>query len=189
MNTDRNFYQSIALLALITGFLLIVPLIAMQFTEEVVWTLSDFILAGTLLFGTGLSYKLATKNTGEIVYRIAIGFALFTGLFLIWVNLAVGIIGSEDNPVNLLYFGVFFVGIIGALISRFQSQGMELTMFAMALTQALVTVIALIGGFYQSPPSTTFHIIGVNGFFITLFVISALLFRYAVHKESKQEPV
>ncbi|WP_217988428.1 hypothetical protein [Aliifodinibius salipaludis] len=178
MNTNHKFYQSITLLALTTGFLLMIPLIAMQFTDEVVWTLSDFILAGTLLFGTGLTYKLATRNTGEIIYRIAIGFALFTGLFLIWVNLAVGIIGSEDNPVNLLYFGVFFLGIIGALIARFQSQGMELTMFAMALTQALVTVIVLIGGFYQSPPSTVFHIISVNGFFITLYILSALLFRY-----------
>lgn len=183
MKTDRNFYQSIALMALTTGLLLMIPLIAMQFTEEVVWTLSDFIFAGTLLFGTGLTYKLITRKSGETIYRIAVGFALFTGLFLIWTNLAVGIIGSEDNPVNLLYFGVIFVGIIGALMARFRSKGMDLTMFAMALAQALVAAIALIGGFYQSPPSTVFHIIGINGFFITLFIVSALLFRYDFQKQ------
>ncbi|NIT60191.1 MAG: hypothetical protein GWN00_29495 [Aliifodinibius sp.] len=159
--------------------LLMIPLIAMQFSNEVVWTLSDFVIAGTLLFGTGLSYTLITRKSGQTIYRIAIGVALFTGLLLIWVNLAVGLIGSENNPVNLLYFGVIILGIIGSLIARFRSRGMQTTMFAMGLTQTMITVIALIGGFYQSPPSTVLHIIGINGFFITLFVLSALLFRYA----------
>lgn len=183
MNTDHKLYQSIAGLALATAGLLLIPLIAMQFTEDVVWTLSDFIVAGSLLFGTGLIYKLITRTSGNLIYRVAIGVALFTGLFLVWVNLAVGIIGSEDNPENLLYFGVILVGLVGAFITRFQSHGMAYTMFAMALAQALVTAIALFSGLYQSPPSTVFHIIGVNGFFITLFALSALLFRYTAKEE------
>lgn len=189
MNTNNKLYQSITGPAIGTGFLLLIPLIAMQFTNEVVWTLSDFIFAGTLLFGTGLTYKLSTQKSGNIIYRIATGFALFTGLFLIWVNMAVGIIGTEDNPINLLYFGVIFVGIVGALMARFESKGLALTMYALALAQALVAAIALIGGFYQSPPSTIFHIIGVNGFFIMLFVISALLFRYAEQQKIKRNEV
>lgn len=188
MNTDSNFYTSITYLALATASLLLIPLIAMQFTDEVVWTLSDFIFAGGLLFGTGFLYILitrilATKMANSTTYRIAIGFALFTGLFLIWVNAAVGIIGSEDNPINLLYFGVIAVGIISGFFGRFRPQGMTRTMLAMALAQALIGAIALIGGFYQSPPSTIFHIIGVNGFFITLFVVAALLFRYTAQEE------
>lgn len=179
MNTTYNLYKSIASLALITGLLLMIPLIAMQFSNGVVWTLSDFVIAGTLLFSTGLSYKLMTRKSGQTINRIAIGLALFTGLLLIWVNLAVGIIGSEDNPINLLYFGVIFIGILGAFTGRFRSSGMERTMVAMAFTQAVITAITLIGGFYQSPPSTVFHIIGVNGFFITLYILSALLFRHA----------
>lgn len=179
MNSDNKLTQSIFRLALITGAILLIPLTAMQFTEEVVWTLSDFVIMGTLIFGTGLTYKLITRKSGGTVYRVAVGFALFTGLFLIWVNGAVGVIGSEDNPVNLLYFGVIAVGIIGGFISRFHPEGMTLTMFAMALAQALVAAIALVGGYYQTPPSTVFHIISVNGFFITLFVVSALLFRHA----------
>lgn len=181
MNTEHKFYQSIGLLALTTGLLLLIPLIAMQFTDEVVWTLSDFVIAGTLLFGTGLTYKLITRKSSKTAYHVAIGFALFTGLFLVWVNGAVGIIGSEDNPINLLYFGVILLGIIGAFIARFQAKKMALTMYAMAIAQALVAVLALIGGFYQSPPSTVFHIISVNGFFIMLFVVSALLFRYTAN--------
>jgi len=166
---------------------LLIPLTAMQFTEEVVWTLSDFVIMGTLIFGTGLTYKLITRKSGEIAYRIAVGFALATGLLLVWVNLAVGVIGSEDNPVNLLYFGVIAVGIIGGFISRFHQEGMTLTMFAMALAQALVAAIALVGGYYQTPPSTVFHIISVNGFFITLFIVSALMFRNAAQENEESE--
>lgn len=190
MNTDTKFYQSIAILTLITSFLLLIPLVAMQFSDEVRWTLGDFIFAGVLIFGTGFAYILVTRvltphMKDNMIYRVAVGFALFTGLFLIWVNGAVGIIGSEDNPINVLYFGVIATGIIGALLARFRSQGMMFTMSAMAITQALVTTIALVGGYYQSPPSSVIEIISVNGFFITLFVVSALLFRYAEEQQSK----
>lgn len=180
MNTsnDVTIYKSIAGLALATGLLLLIPLIAMQFTDEVVWTLSDFIIAGTFLFGTGLTYKLITRKSGNVTYRVAIGFALFTGLFLLWVNGAVGIIGSENNTINLLYFFVIAVGIIGAIIARFQPYGLGNTMFAMAFTQALIAVIAIFGGYHHYPESSIIEIITVNGFFIMLFIISALIFRY-----------
>jgi hypothetical protein len=181
--TNHKLYPSIIKLAAATGLLLLIPLIAMQFTGEVNWTLSDFIIAGIFLFGTGLTYKLITRNSAKMAYRVAIGFALFTGLLLLWVNGAVGIIGSENNPINLLYFGVIAVGIIGALIARFQPQGMAYTMLSMAFAQGLVAATALIGGFYQTPPSSVFEIIGVNGFFIFLFIVSALLFRYIIQDD------
>lgn len=187
MNTDNKLYHSIAKLILTTGAILLIPLIAMQFTNEEVWDGTDFMVAGTLLLGVGLTYTLITRKTENMAYRAAIGFALFTGFFLIWVNLAVGIIGSEDNPANMMYFGVIVIGIIGTLIARFRSPGMAWVMFAMALAQASVAVIVLIGGLYQSPPSTVFHIIGLNGFFITLFVVSALLFRYAVAQKQSSK--
>jgi hypothetical protein len=184
MNTVRKFYQSIAGPASVTIFLLLIPLLAMQFSEEVVWTLTDFLVAGTLLFGTGLTYKLTTRKSAEITYRIAIGLALFTGLLLIWINLAVGIIGSEGNPLNLLYLAVLAVGIVGTFISRFKSKGMALTVFSMAIAQTLVAIITLILGIYQSASNSVTEILGINGFFIALFLISALLFRYAARNQS-----
>lgn len=179
---DVPIYKFISGLALSVGLLLLIPLIAMQFSDEVVWTLSDFIIAGTFLFGTGLTYKLITRKSGNVTYRIAIGFALFTWLFLLWINGAVGIIGSENNPINLLYFGVMAVGIIGAIIARFQSNGLIYTMFAMAIAQALIAVVAILGGYHPNTESAIFEIITVNGFFIMLFIISALLFRFDVIK-------
>ena len=74
--------------------LLMVPLIAMQFTNEVNWTLSDFIVAGVLLYGTGLLCELVIRKVTKIKHRIAICAALLVLLLLTWVELAVGIFGT-----------------------------------------------------------------------------------------------
>lgn len=191
MNDDRSFLKSLGGVALATVLLLLIPLVAMQFSEDVVWTASDFIVAGIMLFGTGLTYTLVTRMAkGDTPYKIALGFALFSGLFLIWANLAVGIIGSEDNPANLMYYGVIAVGLIGASWARFKAWGMVRVMSAMAITQALIALISLISGMHQSPVSSMTEIINVNGFFVTLFVVAALLFRHAAleQAESSAEP-
>lgn len=101
MNSTRTLYRSTVRLTLATAILLLIPLIAMHFSNGVVWTLFDFFVAGSLLFGTGFIYLLVTrvlaaKLKDNLVYRVAVAFALFIGLFLVWSNLAVGIIGSEN---------------------------------------------------------------------------------------------
>ncbi|CAN5434485.1 hypothetical protein BH23BAC3_BH23BAC3_02280 [soil metagenome] len=178
MNTDKKISRSILQPALCTGLLLMIPLIAMKFTSEVNWDITDFTVAGTLLFGTGLAYTLTTRKSSDIAYRFAVGFALFSVLFLIWTNLAVGIIGSENNPANKMYFLVPVVGIISVIIAKFRHQGMEWAMIAMVLAMAVIIVIALSTGMHTYPRSSMFKVIAVNGFFMVLFTISALLFRY-----------
>lgn len=186
MNTDSKLFRSIAKLATATGLLLLIPLIAMQFTNEVDWTLSDFILMGFLLFIPALAYTLITRNSGEVVYKVALAFALFTGFFLIWSNLAVGLIGSENNAINTLYFGVISVGIIGAFITRFKPKGLANTMFAMAFTQAIIAVVAFSTGAANLPESSVYEILTVNGFFITLFIVGAMLFRFAAVDQASE---
>ena len=110
--------------------------------------------------------------------KAAVGVALAGTFLLVWVNGAVGLIGSEGNDANLMYFGVLAVGIVGAIIARFQPHGMARALFATALAQALVAMIALIAG-WGSPGSGAFEIVALNGFFVALFVGSALLFREA----------
>jgi len=78
-------------IALATGFILMVPLVAMQFTNEVNWTLLDFATMGALLFGTGLMFVLAARKVKKIEHRVAIGLALAAALLYIWAELAVGI--------------------------------------------------------------------------------------------------
>lgn len=77
-----------------TSILLLVPLIAMQFTSEVNWTLFDFVLAGTLLLVTGLLCELVLRKVCKTKYHIAICAALLLLVLLIWAELAVGIFGS-----------------------------------------------------------------------------------------------
>ncbi len=79
---------------LTVAFLLLVPFVAMQFTNEVNWTLSDFVAAGVLLLGTGLLCELVIRNVHKIGYRIVICAALLIALLLVWAELAVGIFGT-----------------------------------------------------------------------------------------------
>lgn len=188
MNTETKFYQSIPFLAIMTSAILLIPFLGMQFTGEVGWSLFDFIFAGTMIFGAGLFYKFITLKSNNLFYKVAIGFGILTGFMLIWSNMAVGIIGSADNPANLMYFAVIAVGLIGSLIARFDSKKMEKIMYGMAFTQALITIIILSLGLFQTPSNSLFQIIGVNGFFIVLFSVSGLLFRYAVQESGSLEP-
>ena len=74
--------------------LLLIPFIAMQFTTEVNWSLPDFMIAAVLLLGTGLMCELVLRKVKKTSSRIAICFALFLALMLVWIELAVGIFGT-----------------------------------------------------------------------------------------------
>ena len=168
-------YKNIVRIALVTAFILLLPLLAVQITDAVVWDLADFAVGGVLLFGAGLTYELVASKGGTIAYRAAIGVAVATALILVWMNLAVGLIGNEENPANLMYGGVLAVGLFGAIIARFHPQRMAGVLFATAAAQMLVGVIALIAG-------VGFTLI-LNGFFAALWVGPALLFRRAAREQ------
>ncbi len=84
----------IAWLAVATGLMLLVPLVAMQFTSEVDWGPLDFIIMGMLIFGTGLAFVLAARKTEDALKRVAIGVVLALAFLLIWAELAVGVFGT-----------------------------------------------------------------------------------------------
>lgn len=168
--------KNIIRIALVTALILLVPLLTRS-----PWDLADFVVAGVLLFGTGLTYELVARKGGTVAYRVGVGLALAAALLLVWMNLAVGLIGNENNPANLMYFGVLAVGIIGAIIARFQPHGMARALFTMALAQALVPVVALIIWRPDFSPGVV-QVFGLNAFFVMLFVGSALLFRRAARK-------
>ena len=73
------------------AFLLLIPLIAMQFTNEVNWNIIDFIIAGILLLGTGLACNFILQKVKNTQFRIAICLVILAVLFLIWAELAVEI--------------------------------------------------------------------------------------------------
>jgi hypothetical protein len=180
---QKTAYRSARGVALATAFILLVPLLAMQFTDEVAWGVFDFAVAGALLGGTGLIYQLAARKAGNIAYRAAVGVALAAALLLVWMNLAVGVIGEPDDLANMMYVGVLAIGIIGAGIARFRPNGMGRALLATAIAQALVAAIALIAGKHQLPLSSVSEILGLNGLFVALFIGSAWLFRHAARKQ------
>ncbi len=86
--------KRLAAILLTAALLLLVPFVAMQFTEEVKWSAADFIVAAVLLFGTGLLCELVLRKVKTLKYRLIICAVILLALFLIWAELAVGIFGS-----------------------------------------------------------------------------------------------
>ncbi len=86
--------KRLIIIVLVVALLLLIPFIAMQFTNEVNWSWFDFIAAAVLLLGTGLLCELVLRKVKKNAYRIIICVALLFILLLIWAELAVGIFGS-----------------------------------------------------------------------------------------------
>ena len=95
---------------------------------------------------------------------------------LAWVNF---VLAADVNPANFMYFGVVVVGLVGAAIARLRARGMVLALVGMAIAQMLVPFIALVFWKTNLAPGAAVPVIGLNGVFIVLFAISALLFRRA----------
>jgi hypothetical protein len=175
----RNTYRSVLGVALATALILLIPLLASPG-----WTLGDFVAAGALVFGTGLAFVLAARKEGNFAYRFAVGVALAAGFLLVWVNLAVGIIGEPDEAANLMYIGVLAVGIAGAFVARFRPQEMARALLATSFAQALVAMISLTFTLGSGSPPGVVGVLILNGFFFSLFAGSALLFRYAGREQT-----
>ena len=124
--------------------LLLAPLVAMQFTRDVRWGPIDFAAAAILIGSLGLAIEFAVRRSANLAYRLGAGLAAFTAFALIWVNLAVGFIGDEGNPANLLFAGVLAVALIGAVVAGFRPAGMALAMMAAGIAQLLVAVVVFV---------------------------------------------
>lgn len=154
--------------------LLALPAVAMQFTDQVKWDETDFIVMGLLIAATCGAIDVGMRLSGNLAYRAGVLSSVGGGFLLIWINLAVGAIGSEDNPANLMYLGVLLTGVVGAVLARFRARGLALTMLAMAAAQVAVAVVALASGWTGAMPLV--ELIGVTVFFLAPWLLSAALF-------------
>lgn len=166
---------------ILAGALLLMPLVAMQWNAEVAWDETDFIVFGAMLLAACGAYELAMRASGSIAYRAGAGVAVVAAFILVWMNLAVGIIGSEDNPANLMFAGVLATAIIGGLLVRFRPRGMARVLAATALAQVLAGTIALGAGWGSTGENWPQVIVVLTGFFTALWLLSAWLFRKAAH--------
>lgn len=94
-NRDAQLQRTLAMrvqrVLWLTAAILLVPAVAMRFTQAVNWGPMDFVVAAALLAGTGLVYELAVQRIGNRVHRIVGGLALAGALLLAWAELAVGV--------------------------------------------------------------------------------------------------
>ncbi|MBC8374860.1 MAG: hypothetical protein H8E26_02375 [FCB group bacterium] len=73
------------------GLLLLIPLVAMQFTDEVNWDFMDFIVAGALLTFAALAFELASKKLSNSKHQWVVGIVILAALIIVWIELAVGL--------------------------------------------------------------------------------------------------
>ena len=157
------------------GALLLLPLVAMQVAPDsgVNWSVGDFVFAGLMLGAVGLAAELAVRISTSWSYRAGAALGLAAGFFLIWANGAVGYIGSEDNPYNLLFFGVIAIAFVGSLLAQFRAAGMAWAMGAAGLAHAAIGA----GGFPADPITGPITLA-----FTAMWLTSAWLFHRAARE-------
>jgi len=166
--------------------LLLTPLAAMRFTNEVQWDETDFIVMGMLMLAVGIPLELVVRASRSWSYRLGAAVALVTSFLIIWANLAVGLIGSENNPANDLYFLVILLGIAAAAIGRFRPLAMANAMILTAVGHLLVTLVALMLRSDEPGVPAAVRLIEIVGnlVFAGLYLGSAWLFRRASRDQS-----
>jgi hypothetical protein len=122
--------------------LLLVPLVAMQFTDEVYWTASDFLFMGVLLGAVGLGFEWIGARSRNLAFRGGAAIALITAFLTVWVNAAVGMIGSEHDDYNVLFAVALLIALGGSVAARLAPRG---TMWAMTFAAAAQAGLAVVG--------------------------------------------
>jgi hypothetical protein len=175
---DRIMNQKNLLpILLVPSCILIIPATAMLLKAEGwAWNTADFVIVWIVVASAMAAYRLVATKAPNRTYRVATGVAVIAGVILMWINGAVGLIGNENNPANLMYGGVLAVGLLGAAIARLRPLGMAWALLATAFAQFLVPVIAVIIWRPDFSPGVV-QVFILNFCFVLLFAGSALLFR------------
>jgi hypothetical protein len=162
--------------------LLASPFIAMQMhADGVNWSHGDFIVMGMMLAIVGGLIEFAVRASSNWSYRGGAALAVLGGFLVTWANLAVGIVGSENNPANQFFFAALLIGIAGSIIARGRSRGMAWAMFATAIAIAIAFLVAEAG--IRDEPMVRPLIEGAGtSIFVLMFAASALLFRRAARQ-------
>ena len=151
--------------------LMALPVAGLRAVEDGAADPGDYVFLLILLSGVGLAWELSARAPDRLTYRLGFCYGAAAAFLTTWMNLAVGIIGSEDDPANWIYAAVVAVAALGTLLSGLRPGGMALAMTAAAAAQVLAFAAALVAGLGFTGPITVF--------FTALWLISASLFRRA----------
>jgi hypothetical protein len=124
-------------------------------------------------------------KSGRIAYRIGLAVALAASFLEVWINLAVGIVGSEDNPVNQGFFLVVATAWACAFTARLRAEGMARAMLAVAAVQAMLGVaVATAPSTAPVEPMGAIGVLALSGVFTALWLVSAALFHTSARREA-----
>ncbi len=143
------------------------------------WDALDYMAALALVAGSTGAYWIATRSARSLWHHVAVLIAAGGALLMLWMQLAVGLIGSGAHPINEAMGLVLVVGATGALLSRFRASGLRTTLLVAAGTQMVLGAI----GFILLPAEFFSDTFLVTAFFSGLWTASAFLFHLAVLKE------
>ncbi len=149
------------------------------------WDLLDILTFGTMVVCAVIIVFTARRRSRIRAYRLAAAIAALGGFLLVWINGAVGIIGNEENEANLLFFGVLAVAATGALIARFRARGLARALYATAIAQVLVAVIAIVMRLGASGPAWPRGILVLTAMFSAAWLVSGWLFGKAAKSEQR----
>lgn len=127
------------------------------------------------------------RTSARTAYRLALADTVATPLFMLWLMGAVGVIGVEGDPADLMYLGVLAIAVLGSIAARLRPRGMARAMSAAALALVLVAAIAIVAGKHEDPVTSIPELLGLNAFFAALFAGSARLFRHAASRPAETE--
>lgn len=125
-----------------------VPVVAKLTVEGMLWDETDFIFAAVVIFGSALLVEIGLRLSHDIAYRAGVAIAVGATFLTVWSNAAVGIIGNEDNPLNLMYFAALAAIGLAVLASRFRAGALSKILFAMAAAQFAIAAIAQYHGHF-----------------------------------------
>ena len=139
-----------------------------------VWTTSDFVFAAAMVVLAGIALVLALRTHRSAAYRAGAAIAVAAAFLIVWINGAVGILGSEGNPRNRIYEAVIAIALAGALAARFRPRGMARALLVTAVAQALAAVLPWLAGWGAAGLITLF--------FAGMWLASAWLFARAARE-------
>jgi hypothetical protein len=159
--------------------LMLAPVVATRLTDEMAWDRADFILVAVILAAACGAWEIAMRKTGSWAFAAGAIVAVGAAFLLFLVNGAVGFIGNEDNPVNLLFFGVLTLALGGAIIVRFRPEGMARTMAVTAGAQVAAAGLAVL-----MVPDVRGFLLG-TAMFVPMWLLSSWLFARAARQEQE----
>ena len=159
--------------------ILAAPFVAMQLNAEGVnWSAGDFAVMGAMLGTVGGFLELAVRMSRNRYYRAGAGVALLGAFLLVWANLAVGIVGSEHNPNNQLFFVALLMGIAGIIGAKARADGMVRAMLTTASSIIVAFIVSALG-VRDEPIVRSVVEAMATSVFVALFLASAWMFRRA----------